>query len=78
MKQNSKGVDFLLCYWGMKGESLLGNMLSGKIMVATRQRQGLVREGDWVVRAGNRLIRAGDVSATLNKIFNSASSFDKF
>lgn len=69
MKQNSKGVDFLLCYWGMKGESLLGNMLSGKIMVATRQRQGLVREGDWVVRAGNRLIRAGDVSAHTKQDF---------
>lgn len=69
MKRNSKGVDFLVCYWGTKGESLLGNMLSGKIMVATRQRQGLVREGDWVVWAGNRLIRAGDVSAHTKQDF---------
>lgn len=69
MKRNSKGVDFLVCYWGAKGESLLGNMLSGKIMVATRQRQGLVREGDQVVRAGNRLIRAGDVSAHTKQDF---------
>ena len=69
MKRNSKGVDFLVCYWGTKGESLLGNMLSGKIMVATRQRQGLVREGDQVVRAGNRLIRAADVSAHTKQDF---------
>lgn len=69
MKRNSKEVEFLVCYSGTKSESLLKNMLSGKIMVATRQRQGLVREGDWFVQAGNRLIKAGDVSAHTKQDF---------
>ena len=60
MKRNNKELDFLECYWGAKSASLLGSALAGKKTVATRQRQGLVTEGDWVFRPGNGLIKAAD------------------
>ena len=60
MKQNNKGVDFLVRYWGTKSANLLWNMLADKRTIATRQKQGIVREGDWVVRAVNGVIRAVD------------------
>ena len=35
-------------------------MLADKRTIATRQKQGIVREGDWVVRAVDGVIRAVD------------------
>ena len=57
----SKEVDFLLCYLGTLGSSLLRNMLAGKGVVAMRQRKdGVVRAGTGrVVRAGDGVHRAG-------------------
>ena len=54
-------MDFLLCYLGTLGSSLLRNMLAGKGVVAMRQRKdGVVRAGTGrVVRAGDGVHRAG-------------------
>ena len=46
---------------GTLGASLLGNLLTGKVAIATSQRRGICRagKGKWINRACERIVRAG-------------------
>ena len=51
---------FLKMLLGTLGASLLGNLLVGKGLIATRQGQETIRAGEGTNRAGEGIIRAGE------------------
>ena len=54
MKLKNKEEDFLLCYIGTSGASLLGDVLSKGL-----SGKGVIRAGEGTIRAGKGTIRAG-------------------
>ena len=52
---------FLSMLLGTLGVWLLGNLLSGKGVIATSQGRGIIRAGESTFRAGQGTIRAGQV-----------------
>ena len=57
-KEQKEG--FLKMLLGTLGASLLGNLLVGKGLIATRQGQETIRAGEGTNRAGEGIIRAGE------------------
>ena len=56
---NEQKGGFLSMVLGTLGASLLGNLLTGKGVIATSQGRGTIRAGEGTFRAGEGTVRAG-------------------
>ena len=63
---------------GTLGASCLGNLLTGKRVIGTRQEGEANMPGQGTIRASEGTIRAGKGHLEQDRIFNAASSFNKY
>ena len=59
MKQKNKKKGFVRMSLGTLGASLLGNLLTGKGLIATSQGQGTITAGKGTIRAAEGTVRTG-------------------